>query len=255
MNLSETVGTKGSFEALLNLEQSSKTLYERSEVLSLLAECGVDDPGGKLLDLASSNLLTQVGERYAFTSFGIRTTLLLEAINGGDIKDVYRRLTYIDSSLRNYELIREGMTRAFLENINDRPGFARLYLCSPWISLDRKQAGLLTHAVVQSAKGRSFQPEILVITRPKEQTAKEPPETVQPFLALGANVFLSRRLHTKLYIREPDVRGGYSMAILGSQNLTKSNYFELGVQINADSQIVDQLISYFLEITNDCYEI
>jgi hypothetical protein len=45
------------------------------------------------------------------------------------------------------------------------------------------------------------------------------------------------------------------MAIVGSQNLTKSRYLELGVRINSDSQMIDRLIGYFLELTNHSREI
>jgi len=177
----------------------------------------------------------------------------LEALNGGDLRDIYRRLSRIDNTLRVYELIREGMTKAFLQNLVERPGFGRLYICSPWISLDRKQQELLFHAIIQVEQRRGTRPEILVITRPDEKTGLVP-ATVKPFQDLGATLFLNRRLHTKLYIREPDTSGGYTMAIVGSQNLTKSNYLELGVRINSDSQMITQLIAYFYELTNHSHE-
>ena len=254
MNLSETVGTKGAYETFLRLEKSSKTFYEHDDILALMTECGVTDPASLLQDFTAAGLVARTGDLFALSSFGIRTTLLLEAINGSDLRDIYRRLTSIDSSLRTYELIREGMTKTFLRNINERPGFVRLYFCSPWISLDARQRALLTHAVIQSSRSRGAQPELLVITRPKEDAENEPPDAIQPFRDLGANVFLNKRLHTKLYIREPGTSGGYSMAILGSQNLTRSNYLELGIRINADTQMVDQLIAYFWEITNYSHE-
>jgi hypothetical protein len=49
--------------------------------------------------------------------------------------------------------------------------------------------------------------------------------------------------------------GGYSMAILGSQNLTRSNYLELGIRINSDSQIINKLIAYFWELSYTCVEL
>ena len=45
------------------------------------------------------------------------------------------------------------------------------------------------------------------------------------------------------------------MAIVGSQNLTKSNYLELGIRINSDNQVIDHLIAYFWEITNYSHEV
>lgn len=255
MNLNETVGVAGAFDTLRRLEGSSETAHYRAAIIAAMIECGVNDPESAFQEFVASNLLNRHGDGFALSTLGIRTCILLEAINGADLRDIYRRLARLDTSLRSYELIREGMTKAFLRNIHERSGFGRLYFCSPWINLDAKQNELLTRAVLHAERVRGSRPEILVITRPDEKTDHVPPPTVRPFQNLGATVFLNKRLHTKLYIREPDTSGGYSMAIMGSQNLTRSNYLELGIRVNSDCQIVDQLIAYFLEITNYCHEV
>jgi hypothetical protein len=254
-HLSETVGLRGAYEILRELEASSITALPVGHVSALMERCGVTNPRTTVEDFVAANLLHRDGERLGLTTLGIRTCLLLEAINGADLKDIYRRLGRLDTTLRTYELIREGMTRTFLRNVNERPSFGRLYLCSPWISLDRKQEDMLTHATMQVERTRGTRPEILVITRPDEGTDLTVPGALRLFRDLGATVFLNKRLHTKLYIREPDTSGGYSMAILGSQNLTKSNYIELGIRINSDGQMIDQLIAYFWEITNHSHEV
>jgi hypothetical protein len=248
--LHETVGIKGAYETLRELEASSETTFSGEEMLAIMARCGIDRPRDALGDFVAGNLLHRSGENFGLARLGIRTSLLLEAINGGDLKDVFRRLSRVDTTLRTYELVREGMTKAFLRNINERLGFTRLYFCSPWISLDRIQQDMLTHAVARVEQIRGTPPEILVITRPEENTDFGVPKTLRPFQQLGATVCLNKRLHTKLYIREPDTSGGYAMAILGSQNLTKSNYLELGIRINSDGQMIDNLRTYFLEIMN-----
>lgn len=253
-HLSETVGVHGAYEVLQELEASSVTAFAISHIEAAMARYGMDDPQAAVEDFVAANLLHREGERLGLTGLGVRTCLLLEAINGGDLRDVYRRLSRLDSTLRTYELIREGMTKTFLQNINERPGFVRLYFCSPWISLDRKQQDMLTHAIIQVERTRGSRPEILVITRPEEGTDLTIPTTLRPFQDLEATIFLNKRLHTKLYIREPDTSGGYAMAILGSQNLTRSNYIELGIRINSDGQMIDQLIAYFWEITNHSHE-
>jgi hypothetical protein len=252
--LHETLGLTGAFDVLRQLESSSSTAFSAGEVRRLMEQAGAEDSKGLLQDFVASNLLHRDGDRFAMTREGIRSYLLLQAVNGADLREVYRRLSQLDSSLRVYELIREGMTKAFLRNLNDRPGFIRLYVCSPWISLDKKQIGLLTHAVVAAERGRGQKPELLVITRPEDKTEDVVPRTLRPFQDLGATIFLTKRLHTKLYIREPGRSGGYSMAIVGSQNLTRSSYLKLGIRINADGQMINQLIRYFLEITNYCHE-
>jgi len=253
-HLSETVGVPGAYEVMRELETSSITAFGADQLAGIMAENGMAEPDASIEDFVAANLLHRDGDRFGLTTLGIRTCLLLEALNGSDLRDIYRRLSRIDRTLRVYELIREGMTKAFLQNLVEHPGFGRLYICSPWISLDRKQQELLVHAIIQVEQRRGARPEILVITRPDEKTGLVP-DTVKPFQDLGATLFLNRRLHTKLYIREPDTSGGYTMAIVGSQNFTKSNYLELGVRINSDSQMINQLIAYFYELTNHSHEV
>lgn len=252
-HLHQTVAFDGGYETLRALEGSSQTLFSHDDMSGLMSGSGVENPIAAMGEFVASNLLSRDGDRFALTTWGIRAALLLEALNGGDLKDIYRRLSQLDSTLRTYELIREGMTEMFLRNINERPGFRRLYICSPWISFSRRHEELLTHAVHQVERTRGVLPEILIITRPGDDGISVP-TSLDRLRALGASIFLNKRLHTKLYIREPDTSGGYSMAIVGSQNLTKSRYLELGVRINSDSQMIDRLIGYFLELTNHSRE-
>lgn len=253
-HLNEVVGIRGAYEALCSLEASSVTSYSQERIQALMKQCGVDESQSTLEDFVAANLLHRDGDEFGLTTLGIRSCLLLKAINGSDLRDIYRRLSRLDTTLRMYELIREGMTKTFLQSLSERPGFGRLYFCSPWISLDRKRQDILNHAVLLVERRRGSRPEILVITRPEENTEGTIPASVKPFQDLGATIFLNRRLHTKLYIREPDTSGGYAMAIVGSQNLTKSNYLELGIRVSSDSEMIDQLIAYFLELTNYSHE-
>jgi len=252
-HMHETVAVRGGYAFLRAFESTPTTALSEDVVLSEMMRAGVDDPTATLNDFMAAGLLSRYGERIGLTTYGIRTALLLEAINGGDLRDVFRRLGRYDSALRMYELVREGMTTQFLSSINNRPGFSRLYFCSPWIGLDARQISMLTHAVIQSERFGSA-PELIVITRPADVDGRAP-DTLKPFRDLGASIFLNSRLHTKLYIREPDKSGGYSMAIVGSQNLTRSQYLELGIRINADSVMVNQLIAYFLELCNASEEV
>lgn len=219
-----------------------------------MLRAGVEDPASTLTDFLAAGLLSRYGKRIGLSTFGIRTSLLLDAVNGGDLREIYHRLGQYDNTLRRYELIREGMTTEFLRSINERPGFSRLYFCSPWISLDSRQQRMLAHAIMRAEK-RGHRPDLFVICRPAETIEDQPPDTIVPFQDLDANIFLNQRLHTKLYIREPDRGGGYSMAIVGSQNLTKSQYLELGIRINADSVMVNQLIGYFWKLVNASVEV
>lgn len=248
-HLHQAVAFDGAFEILGTLRRSSQTIYVREEFLDLMRANGVSGADASLHELVAGGLLVDRGESISLTQRGIRTCLLIEAINGADLNHVLRQLSRLDSSLRTYELVREGMTRIFIRNLNERPGFGRLYFCSPWINLYRDHAASLANAVHRNEQRHGRLPEILVITRPEQGTDLTVPATLEPFQALGATVWLSKRLHSKLYIREPDLSGGYSMAIVGSQNLTRSNYLELGIRVNADSAMINQLISYFWELT------
>lgn len=250
--LHQTVAVPGVYEFLKSLESTSATALAEDEIVALMTQAGLESPLSTLNDFLAAGLLGRYGNRVGLTTFGIRTLLLIEALNGGDVREIYRRLSHYDDTLRMYELIREGMTSQFLESISERPGFARLYFCSPWISLDERQRSMLNHAVLR-AERRGVTPEIFVVTRPAGPQ-DSPPDSIKPFRELRASVYLNRRLHTKLYIREPDRSGGYSMAIVGSQNLTRSQYLELGIRISADSIMVDQLIGYFWELCNASVE-
>ena len=238
-------------EFLREIEATSSTALPPEEILAAMVRAGVEDPRTLLTDFLASNLLQRWGDRVGLTTLGIRTLLLLEALNGADVRAIYRRLSDYDSTLRMYELVREGMTGQFLRSINDRPGFARLYFCSPWIRLDIRQRQMLVHAVVQEEK-HGLAPEVLVITRLDKDDHAD--ESLEVFRQLRATIFFNARLHTKLYIREPGQSGGYPMAIVGSQNLTRSQHLELGIRINADSVMVDQLIAYFWELCNASVE-
>lgn len=253
--LHQVVGIQGALEALRELEEGPTTSLLAGDVLEVMGRCGVCDPASTLQDFVAASLLYRAGDRFGLTHLGIRTLMLLEAIDGRDLKEVFQGLSLLDGSLRAYELVREGMTRSFLQSINERPGFFRLYFCSPWIHLDAEQRELLHHAVEQAERPSGTRPEMLVIARPDAGPGTNVPATLRPFQEVGATIFLNQRLHTKLYIREPGPSGGYSMAMLGSQNLTRSSYLELGIRINADGYMVDRLIAYFWEIANSSHEV
>lgn len=253
VHLHQTLGIPGSFEFLSALESQPATALAEDDTLALMVQAGVEAPETTLSDFMAAGLLAPYGHRIGLTTFGIRTKLLLEVLNGGDLRDVYRRLGRYDSTLRMYELVREGMTSQFLESINDRPGFSRLYFCSPWINLETRQQDTLACAIMREER-RGGRPELYVICRPIESTANREVDALAPFRGLGATILLNGRLHTKLYIREPDRNGGYSMAIVGSQNLTRSQYLELGIRVNADSAMISQLIRYFWDLANASLE-
>ena len=251
-HLHQKLSAPGTYEFLRTLEQNSETTSPEEQILQMMEANGVEQPRHTFNDLLTAGILQILGVEFSLSTFGIRASVLLEALNGGDLRLAYQRLSNLDSTLNSYQLVREGMTDAFLENISTRPGFVRLYLCSPWIGLNDRNQTLLIHAL-HSAQSRGERPELLVLTRPSGDGSAPP--GIAPLQEMGATVFLNPRLHTKLYIREPGRRGGYSMAVVGSQNLTRSNHLELGIRINSDSAMIDQLIAYFWALSHDSVEL
>ena len=252
--LNAAIGLVGTHEALRVLDQSSETVLPYDSLVSILentAAMGVTDTIEALL---GSSLVHRSPRGYGISHLGRRTTILLDALNGGDLRDAWRRLAQLDPTLHHDELVRDNLADHFLESLLTRPSFGRIYICSPWINLDQRRRNILATAILRAEQG-GREPEVLVITRPERGTAATAPMGTVPLQQLGATVHLNRRLHTKLYIREPDARGGYLMAILGSQNLTRSSYLELGIKIHSDTVIIQNLITYFLDLTNQSDEV
>jgi hypothetical protein len=250
-DLLELTAKPGVSSALQAVAASSTTSFARERLADELEGWGVVDPHDVIENLVGLHLFQQSGAGLLVSNHGLRVALLLEALEGGDVDDVFYRLRRLGGSDEQYQLVRQGMTTRFFASLADRPGFGRLYFCSPWINPSEKDGRILRYAVLEIRKGGK-EPEVLVITRPPE----DQPEAVRasnglaPFHDVGAKVSYLKRVHTKLYIREPDANGGYLMAIVGSENLTQSNNLELGIQINNDGRLIGQLIGHFLELSS-----
>lgn len=247
---SELIGFVGAFETLRDIAIAPENLLNETDLADIMARNGIDDVPGAITDFIASGVLHRHDDTCLLTPFGERTYWLLEAVNGKDLGEVFDRLTRIEPRLNRYELVREGMTDLFIKSLIERPGFGRLYFCSPWINLNSRNRESLARAVALAEDRRGRQPEVVVMTRPEEGSKNIAPAGVSLMRDLGADIFLNSRLHTELYIREPDVSGGYSMAIIGSQNLTQSSYLELGIKVNADTRIISQLVAYFWSLSH-----
>ena len=251
--LSEQLGSTGVYESLRALNEDPRGALESIEYRALMESLGVTDAAHLLHELEGLGLLTRVGTSVGLSAKGTKTTLLLQALNGDDLSSALRRLKELDGSLVNYSLVREGMTTGFFKSLVNQPNVGRLYICSPWINLTSIEERYLKTAIL-SRRRRRRDPEIQVITRPDDGRGTRA-DNLAPFLDLGASVFLHKKLHAKLYIREPDSAGGYIMAVVGSQNLTRSKYLELGIRIESDSVIIGKLISYFYNISYHSQEL
>lgn len=252
---SELLGRAGAYECLAELGRRPFAL-SRPEVVEFLREYCEDQGDHLLLALRDSGIVTEVGRECGLTTAGIRAHLLLEAINGGDLSEVVRRLRGIDPRLRMYDLVTAGMTGTFVHSLYSQPDFRRVYICSPWIHLRKKAFRRLMQALFKADSAGSPRAEILVITRPvngndPRQAALY--ETLLGLAKLGADIVFHSHLHAKLYIREPVARGGLSMAILGSENLTIQKWIELGVRITNDSEMIGKLVRYYFDLYQQCH--
>ena len=251
--LSEELGELGIYESLVALDDDPRGAIDATDYCNTLETLGISDTGPLLRQLEDLGLLTRIGTTVGLSTKGVRTTLLLRALNGEDLQAVFRRMRYTDGTLANYSLVREGMTTGFFKSLARRPDIGALYICSPWINLTKRERQYLTTGIL-GRRRRGRDPEIFVITRPDDGYGTRT-ENLAPFLELGATVFVHEKLHSKLYIREPGYAGGYVMAILGSQNLTRSKFIELGIKIESDSVITRQLIAHFLDISHYSQEL
>lgn len=251
--LLEIISRPGIDRFLRSLINSSEAAFARIELENNLADAGAASPRTTVDDLIAANLIQQMGARFGISRYGHRTALLIEAMNGGNIDDLVRRLRRLDGVAERYEIVRQGMTTRFLSTFVERPYFGALYICSPWINLNERETSLIRYGVLQSEKRTGSRPDIHVITRPLEDLPEQIRVSgigMKPLIEMGAHIYFLKSVHSKLYIREPDANGGYSLALVGSENLTQSNYLELGIQINGDGRLISQLIAHFYELTS-----
>lgn len=248
MSVLEVIGQPGVAPFLQHLAHSSDAAFIRVELENRLRDEGGTSPREMIDQLFDLRLLQQIGPRFGISHYGHRISLLVEALNGAEIEDVFRRLRRLHGAGELYELVRQGMTSRFIKTLIDRPSFGRLYFCSPWINPSDREAATLRYSVLQMQKSHGKPPEILVITRPSKDQPEGARKGLKVFSEIGAKIYFLNRMHSKLYIREPDENGGYLMAIVGSENFTRSNYLELGIQINGDGRLISQLIGHFLDL-------
>ena len=225
--------------------------FPSTDVLSAMATLDIRDPDIMYEQLTEEGLLARMGGRnlVSLTTKGLKTLLLLQAINGSDIQAIYRRLTALYPRWAQYQVVRDRMTQDFIRELYDRPDFRRLYLCSRWMHLEKRPRGRLAQAVHWASERQKV--EILVIHGPLSRDPQRDAqliETLDFLKSLGAEIVLNRRVHAKLYIREPGLSGGLQAAIVGSENLTVPKYAELGLKIVNDSELIDKLIGVFFEI-------
>jgi len=255
LHLNEIVGEKGVFSALSELVNSLPVRKESVE--NCLGKHGVLAAEDIFEALLTGGIFGQSAETFFVSSLGQKVWLLLSAINGADLTSVVSQLTRAHPGTRSYELVTEGMTFDFINGLENRPDFRRIYICSPWVHLKERSKRKLMYALhkAQRAQGNGSKIQIIVIARPirPEQSGYEAfKETFRVLQRLGAEIVVNPSVHAKIYIREPGPQGGLTLAVVGSENLTGSNNIEIGIRITNDNILIRKLISYYFEVYNRC---
>lgn len=212
----------------------------------LLRKCGCKEPEGVFEDLRVAGFFIDRPTGIALSTRAYRTLLFVSGALGARSEGVFDELRNLEPTLQRYDLVREGMTSRFIKGLLTEPGFQRLYICSPWINLLKEDLGRLAVALEKAARSLTRQPEILVLV----QTPKMPEvkRTLEILASMGAEIVEKPTLHSKLYMREPGPSGGLSLAIVGSENLTRPKWIELGIEIRNDNYILSRLRSYFFDV-------
>ena len=209
----------------------------------LLRRCGCHDPGGVFTELQIAGFFAHRPPHLALSTHGHRALLFASGALGASSDDVIRELRTVERGLQQYELVREGMTTRFIKGLLQEPGFQRLYLCSPWINLQRDDLARLAIALDKANRSLPRPPELFVLVQtPKTQEMKA---AIGKLSNLGAVISEKPRLHSKLYMREPGPAGGLWLAIVGSENLTRQKWIELGIEIRNDAELLSRLRGYF----------
>ena len=220
--------------------------HQQGFYTSVLRLCGCESPENVFDDLRVAGFFSGRPPGMALTTKAHRTLLFSSGALGSSSASVFDELRTIETTLHRYDLVREGMTSRFIKGLLNEPGFQRLYICSPWINLQKDDLGRLAMALDNAKRTLVRPPQILVLV----QTPKMPEvkRTLELLRGLGAEVVEKDRLHSKLYMREPGPSGGLSLAIVGSENLTRQKWIELGIEIRNDSHILSKLRSYFFAV-------
>lgn len=212
----------------------------------ILQKCGCKEPEGVFKDLRAAGFLIDRPPGMSLSTHAYRSLLFVSGALGANSQGVFDELRSVEPTLQRYELVREGMTSRFIKGLITEPGFQRLYICSPWINLLKEDLGRLAVALENAERTLTRRPEIFVLV----QTPRMPEmkKSLQTLRSMGADIVEKPRLHSKLYMREPGPSGGLSLAILGSENLTRPKWLELGIEIRNDNYFISRLRSYFFDI-------
>src|SRR5690349_14815799 len=108
-SIAHVIGKPGVEPLLQHLVGLREVSLPRDEIENHLLELGATSPALLLDEMMEANLVHHIGPRIGVSDFGHRATLLIEALNGGDIAEIFPRLRQLSGLPEMYELVREGM--------------------------------------------------------------------------------------------------------------------------------------------------
>jgi hypothetical protein len=248
----------GRILAVRNIDQAFAVLMNTHSVMTeetieeVLQREGLASPSEILSTMQKVGVLGSTPDGYYLTTFGRRTGILLRAMYGRlPVDEVIRQLQMLYPYARPYTLLTEGIVDSFFDSLEGRPDFIRLHICSPWVRLTQKLRRQLRSALAKAHDAYPGAIELVVIMRPPVGASAwldDVRESCHLLRGLGATIYYNKRIHAKLYIRQPGPRGGLQSAIFGSENLTGVGNVELGIRIDNDSDILQKLDLLFLSI-------
>jgi len=170
MYLSEMLGEPGTF-ILFDYIYECNDLVPLSTLEAFSKDHNIQDT--VIQNALNSGLVVSSSAGLFLSSFGKKITLLLRTINNREeLSEAIRKLSYIDPSIRPYELLINNITEQFIDAICSRTDFIRIYICSPWIRLDDHQLKRIQAAVFK-ASGNYQALQIIVITLPLDRYRDE----------------------------------------------------------------------------------
>ena len=250
--LSRLFANEGAVEVLSRVAESAGVI-DVATFVNFAEVSGVGNAATLFSRFTEMGILIKGNNGYYISSYGKRLDILIRGIEGREtIDEVIRRLYALNPRNRPYELLTGGLTESFVGSLAAKPDFIRLLICSPWIRLQESLRQQFVGAIADADKLYSGSVQIEIVTRPaggRHPWQRQVQDTLALMTDLGATIYTNQNLHAKLFMRQPGPKGGVQSATLGSENLTGARNIELGIRIDNDSQILQNLQLWFHSIT------
>ena len=237
---------------LLSYLIKSGTPVKEEEFLELANSYSVEDSELFLSHLVRDGYLIASPGGFYVGGAGKRVGILIQALADSiTIEEAIQRLQELHPNSRPYELLTGGLTEKFVDSLQNQPDFIRLHICSPWVRLKAPLRNQFISAFASAERQYSGRIEVEIVMRPirgDDPWSLQLKETFDFFSSLGASIYTNRKVHAKLFMRQPGPNGGVQSAILGSENLTGARNLELGIRIKNDNLILRKLGGWFRDV-------